>query len=213
MHVLNYNKLNNRVLAEIVDENYVFRTMDRVMQQSTMHDFCRAIEIFFAELFQCERVNVVLVHRFKRYLYRVELEKSGTFKLCRFELQAGIAGYVCVSSHPVITESVQSEAKFSAEIDDPRAPPNSLARQMVSCPVNAADDFAQMNKEGQTSLPRAVIQLINKKEAMPVTSNPPSEDVAHLLRAGFRFTQDDVEKIERMSMILGRCHEMVNKIE
>ena len=150
--------MNNRVLAEIVDESYVFRTMDKVMQQCTMHDFCRAIELFFAELFFCERVNVVLVHRFKKYIYRIETDtKTGTYHMQKFDLQAGIAGFVCISSHSVITESVQTEAKFNAQIDDPKAPANSPANQMVSCPVNAPDDFAQMNKEGLTNLPRAII--------------------------------------------------------
>ena len=72
-----------------------------------MHDFCKAIELFFADLFFCERVNVILVHRFKKYLYRIETEpKTGTYKLVKFDLQAGIAGFVCISSHSVITEDV-----------------------------------------------------------------------------------------------------------
>ena len=41
---------------------------------------------------------------------------------------------------------------------------------MVSCPVNAPDDFSAMNKEGQANLPRAIIQLINKKEEKPMTT-------------------------------------------
>ena len=48
---------------------------------------------------------------------------------------------------------------------------------MVSCPVNAPDDFSAMNKEGLVNLPRAVIQLINKKEDMPEMSSPMSEDI------------------------------------
>ena len=39
------------------------------------------------------------------------------------------------------------------------------------------------------------------------------EGVAHILAQGRRFTQVDVEKIERMSHIMGRCHEMINKVE
>ena len=71
---------------EIATENVVFKTMDRVMQQCTMYDFCRGIELFFAELFNCERVNVVLVHRVKKHLYRIEPDKSpGTYKYVKFE--------------------------------------------------------------------------------------------------------------------------------
>ena len=39
------------------------------------------------------------------------------------------------------------------------------------------------------------------------------EDIEQLLKQGYRFNQEDVDKIERLSQILGRCHEMVNKIE
>lgn len=39
------------------------------------------------------------------------------------------------------------------------------------------------------------------------------EDIELLLKLGYRFKQEDVDKIERLSQILGRCHEMVNKIE
>ena len=45
------------------------------------------------------------------------------------------------------------------------------------------------------------------------TSHPVSEDVQLLIKNGQRFEQRDVDKIERLSSILGRCHEMVNKIE
>lgn len=72
-----------------------------------MYDFCLAIEKFFTELFDCERVNVVMVHRYKSHLYRIEPDtESGTFKFVKHDLQSGIAGFVCVSSHTVITEHV-----------------------------------------------------------------------------------------------------------
>jgi ribosome maturation protein Sdo1 len=70
-----------------------------------------------------------------------------------------------------------------------------------------------MNKEGLTNYPRAIIQLINRREIMPVTDEPISESVAQSLKDGMKFTQDDLERIERLAAILGRCHEMVNKIE
>ena len=48
---------------------------------------------------------------------------------------------------------------------------------------------------------------------MPETTFPLSEDIQQLIKQGHRFTQDDVEKLERLAPILGRCHEMVYKIE
>ena len=70
-----------------------------------MYDYCKAIEIYFAELFSCQRVNVILVHRYKKHLFRIEQdEKPGTFKFVKFELQHGIAGYAAITSHTIVTE-------------------------------------------------------------------------------------------------------------
>ena len=69
-----------------------------------------------------------------------------------------------VSSATCVTESVPNEVKFNADIDDPKATPQSPAMQMISCAVNATTDFGQMNKEGLANYPRCIIQLINKKQ-------------------------------------------------
>ena len=107
-----------------------------------MYDFCKAIEIFFADLFHCERVNVVLIHRFKKYLYRIEPDpKSGTHRIVKFELASGIAGYVAISSHSILTESVKGDSKFTKNIDDPKGTEDNPALQMISCPVSAIGDF------------------------------------------------------------------------
>ncbi len=53
----------------------------------TMFDFCKAIEVYFAELFNCERVNVVLVHRYKKHLFRIEEDTiPGTYKHVKNEM-------------------------------------------------------------------------------------------------------------------------------
>ena len=164
MNSLEYVAFKRRLQEEVLIENTVFKTMDTLMQQCTMFDYCKAIELYFADLFHCERVNVILVHRIKKYLYRIEEDdKPGTFKFVKFELQHGLAGYVAIASTTVLTDSVPDEVKFNAQIDDPRAPENNPAMQMITCPISATDDFQQMNKEGLTNYPRAIVQLINKK--------------------------------------------------
>ena len=138
--------------------------MNKVLNQCSMYDYCKSIELFFTKLFQCERVNVILCHRFKKYLYRIGIDtNNGGYTTTKFDLQAGLAGYVCISSHSVITDSVPNEAKFNQQVDDPLGTPESPALQMISCPVNASEDFYEANKEGVSNYPRAIIQLINKK--------------------------------------------------
>ena len=132
--------------------------MNKVLTQCTMFDYCNAIELFFTNLFHCERVNVVLCHRFKKYLYRIGTDpRNGGYTTQKFDLQAGLAGYVCISSHSVITDSVPNEAKFNQQVDDPKGTPESPALQMISCPVNASEDFSAANKEGVSNYPRAII--------------------------------------------------------
>lgn len=70
---------------------------------------------------------------------------------------------MAIATTTVLTDSVPDEVKFNAQIDDPRAPENNPAMQMITCPISATDDFQQMNKEGLTNYPRAIVQLINKK--------------------------------------------------
>mmetsp|Transcript_7797 Transcript_7797/g.11005 ORF Transcript_7797/g.11005 Transcript_7797/m.11005 type:complete len:80 (+) Transcript_7797:903-1142(+) len=79
-----------------------------------MFDYCRSIELFFADLFHCERVNVILVHRIKKFLFRIEEDGPGTFKFVKFDLQRGLAGFVAISSHTQLTDSVPDEVKFNA---------------------------------------------------------------------------------------------------
>lgn len=82
---------------------------------------------------------------------------------------------------------------------------------MISCPVNAANDFEIMNKEGNTNYPRCIIQLINRKQT--ATDAVCSDSIKQILRETCRFNQEDLDRIERLVPILGRCHEMVHKIE
>ena len=48
---------------------------------------------------------------------------------------------------------------------------------------------------------------------MPKTNEYVPDNVMSLLKFASRFTGEDIERLERLSAILGRCHEMVNKIE
>ena len=98
---------------EVLMENLVFKTIDRVMAVGTMYEFCKAIEDFFRELFHCERVNVVLVHRIKQHQYRIEKDEvPGTYKFVTFDLYRGIAGFAANHAQTIVTESVQEDLKF-----------------------------------------------------------------------------------------------------
>ena len=56
-------------------------------------------------------------------------------------MQRGLAGFAAISTHSIMTESVQDEVKFCKEVDDPRAPEDNPAEQMITCPIIANNDF------------------------------------------------------------------------
>ena len=79
-------------------------------------------------------------------------------------------------------------------------------------PVFTNHDLLQRGYDQLGSYPRAIIHLINKKSKDPV--NPSlDEPAAKLVRDSIKFTKDDIEKLEKISFSLGRCHEIINKVE
>ena len=70
-----------------------------------------------------------------------------------------------------------------------------------------------MAKEGKQNMPRAIIQLINKRQRAIESNGALDDDIVQMIKHGQRFTADDIDKVERVAAILGRCHEMINKIE
>ena len=76
MHFLEYNNLNVRVDKELFEENLILKTLDKIFSTQSTLDFIKSIETHFAELFNAERCNVVLVHRFKKYLFRLVKESE-----------------------------------------------------------------------------------------------------------------------------------------
>jgi len=56
-------------------------------------------------MFNCERANLVLVHRLKRYLYRI-VKKGTEDCLSQHPLAKGITGSVVLSSKPRLTNEI-----------------------------------------------------------------------------------------------------------
>ena len=48
---------------ELAGENLTLKTIDTIMATASTYEFIRQIEKNLAELFNCERANVVMVHR------------------------------------------------------------------------------------------------------------------------------------------------------
>ena len=214
-HVILHNELNIAKTQDIADENLTLRTIDTIMATASTYEFIKQIEKNMAKLFNCERANVIMVHRQKKFLYRIERDPATMEdKMEQFELQKGLAGFVTVAGHTILSESIRTDGRFIKEIDDPLGPAESPALQIISAPIISHTDNELMSRGDQDSAyPRAIVQLINRRSSFANFATDLSTDVKELLKQSVKFDQSDIEKMERLAWILGRCHEVVNKIE
>ena len=214
-HVLNHNVLNIAKNQDIADENLTLKTIDTIMATASTYEFIKQLEKNMAILFNCERANIVMVHRQKRFLYRiVRNPQTGEDTMENFELQKGLAGFVTVAGHSILSENIRTDGRFIKEIDDPAGTLDSPTLQIISCPLNSHTDNELMSRGDQEAgFPRAILQLINRRSAFEEHATDLSAEVKGLLRESVVFNSGDVEKVERLAWILGRCHEVVNKIE
>lgn len=88
-------------------------------------------------------------------------------------MDQGLAGYVAVSCHTLYSDNILLENRYNPEVDDPKSELNGNlpAREIVSAPVFAKTDRDEGSSgekvNSQNSLgsyPRAIIQIINKKD-------------------------------------------------
>jgi len=109
-----------------------------------------------------------------------------------FPFEFGIAGYVAFSGLTIFVDSVPDDIRFEKELDDPKA--TITTEQIISVPIYCSSDKLDPSLHSLSSVPRGVISLINKKDVNG-------------------FLPQDIEKLEFLSVILGRCHDAVLKVE
>ncbi len=108
-----------------------------------------------------------------------------------FPFEYGIAGYVAFSGLTIFVDSVSDDIRFAKDLDDPKG---ITTEQIVSVPIYCSSDRLDPSPHSLSAVPRGVISLINKKDPNG-------------------FSPADIEKLEFLSIILGRCHDAVLKVE
>jgi hypothetical protein len=92
-----------------------------------MRLFCEEVEKMFIDIFNVQRVNMILVDRFKKDLYRYFFDsEKNEESIFTFEFTKGIAGFVAVNNHILLVDSLEDDSKFNQEVDDPKAPSGKL---------------------------------------------------------------------------------------
>lgn len=78
----------------------MYALVDEVLNQKSMLAFQHSIEKKFPEYFNCERATVVMVQRFKKFMYRIcKNTTTGEDYIEKFDMDDGLAGFVNMSAN------------------------------------------------------------------------------------------------------------------
>ena len=93
MYLYSRQKAQSRKRLSI--ENDMLQLSDHVLAQRSFAHYQQAIERQFKEFFECERVTVVLVQRFKKFLFRICKDPiTNEDYIKEYEFEHGFAGFV-----------------------------------------------------------------------------------------------------------------------
>jgi len=70
-HMVQYSELAIHFDEEQKEESNVFKLMDRIFASPSNANFIKEVEKTFETMFNVERCNFILVHRHKKFLYRI----------------------------------------------------------------------------------------------------------------------------------------------
>lgn len=175
------------------EDRNVYALVDEVLNQKSMLAFQHSIEKKFPEYFNCERATVVMVQRFKKFMYRIcKNPTTGEDYIEKFDMDDGLAGFVNMSANSLFQPFVQKDHRFVAKIDDPNFVERQSrpAREIIGLPVFASDDTVDVgDPDCMSRHPRAVILLINK---LP---NPETKEKIYRMKS----IPDEAERLEQMS--------------
>jgi hypothetical protein len=109
-----------------------------------MKTFSEQCEKDLKHIFNCERVNVTLVDRFRKDLFRYTHDDKNPDRLITksYPIEQGLAGYVAISCHTIFTDKLSDENRYVMALDDPNANRDDqlAARQLITCPIFAKTD-------------------------------------------------------------------------
>ena len=84
--------------------------MELIMKTKSIHSFTEECEKHLSLIFNCQRVNMILVDRFKKTFFRYKrVGPSGESKLISYPIEQSIAGFVAISCQPIYTDKVVDE--------------------------------------------------------------------------------------------------------
>lgn len=78
-----------------------------------MYSFVKEIESRLPEIFSCERATLVLVNRWKQYMFQIVRDPAtGIDDLKIYGMQDGFSGFITVAGHMIQTEDTYMDHRF-----------------------------------------------------------------------------------------------------
>lgn len=66
---------------------------------------------------------MVLVNRFKQYLYRIVRDPDTGDDIVKYDMGVGFAGFITIAGHMIKSEDTYMDHRFNPELDDPNFSP------------------------------------------------------------------------------------------
>jgi len=111
------------MLVDAGHEKKILNFVENVMSSLSMRRYAEECERQFASIFNCERVNMILVDRFNKQLFRFKIDIRDPDRLATesHTMDQGLAGYVAISCHTLYSDRVADENRYCIEVDDPNS--------------------------------------------------------------------------------------------
>ena len=125
----------------------MLKLVDKVLEKPSTGGMVKSIKKEFRDLFQVERVNILLVNRYQKFFFKIQKDKAtGSEEYVKYEMQQGLAGYAAACGNSVLSEHVANDVRFVKAVDDPKGTAAAPPLQILTVPVFARNDHLYIAK-------------------------------------------------------------------
>ena len=133
-----------RVIQKSAQDKRIIALAEKILSKTSIRNFVDECKKQMTFIFDCERVNMILVDRFRRVFFKIVYDESNNIEnIVSYPIEQSLATSTVISGHAIFTDDVTEETRYSSEIDDPEGHKNpelSPARQILTCPIFALTD-------------------------------------------------------------------------
>jgi uncharacterized protein YigA (DUF484 family) len=111
-----------------VEQVTILDLVDNILASNSSYQLQKRVKLIFKEIFQCERVQVLLINRHHKFFYKIKKDKkTGSEEMKKFSLDKGLVGTAVATGETIYSEHTQLDVRFVKSVDDPKGTGISLA--------------------------------------------------------------------------------------